>query len=425
MAAAAWMGIGLSVWAMDIRYSESVFVTPTARTVSLAPSYLVSSSYVAPTAYVVPSYYSTASVVPTTWSTAYVAEPLTVLPTTYVATSYRRGLFGRRWLVERPVYASYGATYLPSSYIANYATSYVPSAYVLPTYYATSYRSRTYTPTVYEYPVVWETGAVASRRTDCDEVAWAPTLSSPSAGTTSPRTSVSNNRRQIESREDPTIPSNVDAPASEATSSLGPDAATNARNRGATRADTPPAPPRARQEQIPLGDPAVPPTPRPAEGAGDNSGTVKSNVDPAAKTKAATPTAPGGDQKEPELAPAPPAADNSEPTFRRDARRPAYASRPLRPDRRNVLIGKVENSSGDPQDEVPVSVTSRSNSAVHHDGLTNAFGGFAIRLTDGEWTVNVTMPSGRVYPVRTITVNNGKVMDNQEGREVHNLIISY
>ena len=50
---------------------------------------------------------------------------------------------------------------------------------------------------------------------------------------------------------------------------------------------------------------------------------------------------------------------------------------------------------------------------------------FAIRLDDGEWNVNVRMPSGRFYPVRSVTVSNGKVMDNQEGREVRNLIISY
>ena len=193
MAATAWMGIGLSVWARDIRYVDTVFVTPTVRTVSLAPSYVVSSSYVAPTAYVVPSYYSTASVVPSLFATTYVAEPLTVLPTSYVATSYRRGLFGRRWLVERPVIASYGTTYIPSSYIANYETSYIPSTYVLPTYYATSYRSRTYTPTVAEYPVVWETSAVASRSSDCDEIAWAPTVNSPSSGMTGPRTSIRNN----------------------------------------------------------------------------------------------------------------------------------------------------------------------------------------------------------------------------------------
>ena len=41
-------------------------------------------------------------------------------------------------------------------------------------------------------------------------------------------------------------------------------------------------------------------------------------------------------------------------------------------------------------------------------GMTDAFGNFAIRLTDGEWTVNVRMPSGRFYQVRTVTVKNGK-----------------
>jgi hypothetical protein len=75
--------------------------------------------------------------------------------------------------------------------------------------------------------------------------------------------------------------------------------------------------------------------------------------------------------------------------------------------------------------EVSVSVTSRDNSAVRKDGMTNAFGNFAIRLTDGEWTVNVRMPNGRAYPVRSITVSNGKIVDNQEGREVRNLIIYY
>jgi len=424
LAATAWMGIGFSVWAMDIRYGETVFVTPTSTTFSLAPSYLVPRSYVTPTAYVVPSYYSTAYVVPSSLSTTYIAEPLSLLPTTYVATTYRRGLLGRRWLVERPVIASYGSAYFPSAYIASYGTSYIPSSYVLPTYYATSYRSRTYSPTVYEYPAVWETGAVIARRGDCDEVVSAPTLSSPSSGMTGPRASVSNNAPRIESREDPTIPSNVDTPpAAAGPRSLGSDAA-SAQNPAATRADTPPTPPNAGQDQaMPKNQQPTPPFRKPVEGAGDNSGTVRSTVEPAPKTKAAPPAAPGGEEKVP-LLPAP-GADNSETTIRRDAGKPVYAVRTLRPDqRRNVLIGRVETSGGDPQG-VPVSVTSRSNNAIHHDGLTNAFGGFAIRLSDGEWTVNVTMPSGRVYPVRSITVSNGRVMDNQEGREVQNLIISY
>jgi len=421
------MGIGFSVRAMDIRYGETVFVTPTSTTFSLAPSYVVSRSYVTPTAYVVPSSYSTgyvvpssystAYVVPSAFSTAYVSEPLTLLPTTYVATTYRRGLLGRRWLVERPVIASYGTTYFPSSY----ATTYVPSSYVLPTYYATSYRLRTYTPTVYEYPAVWETASVIPRG-DCDEVAWNyPVTSPPASSITERRASTSNKAAQRESNEEP-IPSYVDVPPrDEPTAPRSPasDAATKAQTPAAGRADSPPLPPAAETPKNQTSQPA----PTAAPGAGANlGGASKPDADAAAKAKAAVPTAPGGDQNE--LVPAP-GADSSG-TIRRDAGKAVYSStRALRPERRNVLIGRVESSAGDPQGEVPVTVTSRSNNLIHHDGLTNAFGGFAIRLSDGEWTVNVRMPSGRLYPVRSVTVTNGKVLDNQEGREVHSLIISY
>ena len=418
LAATAWLGIGFSVWAMDIRYGETVFVTPTSTTYSLTPSYLVSRSYVTPTAYVVPSYDSTARVVPTVFSTSYVAEPLSLLPTTYVATTYRRGLFGRRWLVERPVLASYATTYIPSAYISRYATTYLPSAYVLPTYYATSYRSRIYTPTVYEYPAVWETGAVISRPSDCDEIAWAPTLSSPSSVSDGPPAPAAVHARSNRGQTRPSLRTWMPF-----------------RRRRLPRA--PPARmPRAGQRIVRPSHPAQQstrsppvislslPVPVPPEGARDDSAAARSPVDTPPSTTPATPTAPGTDEKIPPLLPAP-GQDNSQTTIRREAGRPVYRSLPLRPERRNVLIGKVENSTGDPQEEVPVSVTSRSNRSIHHDGLTNAFGGFAIRLPDGTWTVNVTMPSGRIYPVRSITVSNGRVLDDQEGREVPNLIISY
>ncbi len=70
-------------------------------------------------------------------------------------------------------------------------------------------------------------------------------------------------------------------------------------------------------------------------------------------------------------------------------------------------------------------MTNRDNGAIRKDGMSNAFGNFAIRLSDGSWTVNVRMPSGRIFPVRSITVTNGMILDNKEGREVRNLIISY
>ena len=111
---------------------------------------------------------------------------------------------------------------------------------------------------------------------------------------------------------------------------------------------------------------------------------------------------------------------------RRESLRPIYPiTRTLRPELRNVLVGRVESDSGDPQGEVSVSVTRADNTSIRRVGMTNAFGTFAIRLTDGEWTVSVRMPSGRLYPVRSVTVSNGKIVDNQEGREVRNLIISY
>ncbi len=43
---------------------------------------------------------------------------------------------------------------------------------------------------------------------------------------------------------------------------------------------------------------------------------------------------------------------------------------------------------------------------------TNAFGRFAVRLTDGDWAVDVTMPSGKVYEVSRIRVSDGVITDS-------------
>ena len=55
--------------------------------------------------------------------------------------------------------------------------------------------------------------------------------------------------------------------------------------------------------------------------------------------------------------------------------------------------------------------------------MTDAFGRFAVRVPDGDWTVKVTMPSGRVYSVSEITVSNGLISD-PEGRDVPSLTIT-
>jgi hypothetical protein len=204
----------------------------------------------------------------------------------------------------------------------------------------------------------------------------------------------------------------------------GSDAATKAQTPGTGRADSPPNPPAAGQGQGTQKNQTKEPAPKPSgAAAGEGAGAAKQDLDGTTKAKGAPPAAPAGESNDIRLEPAP-GTDGSG-TIRRDVGKPIYSTRALRSERRNVLIGRVESSAGEPLGEVPVSVTSRSNSQIRHDGLSNAFGGFAIRLTDGEWTVNVTMPSGRVYPVRSVTVSNGRVVDIQEGREVQSLIITY
>ena len=161
------------------------------------------------------------------------------------------------------------------------------------------------------------------------------------------------------------------------------------------------------------------PRPPVAPGAGTQTPAKAAPGAPAA-TK---PAAGGGEAVEPDIRPAP--IDNTGGN-RRESLRPIYSTtRNIRPELRNVLLGRVESDAGEPLGEVSISVARADNTSIRHTGMTNAFGNFAIRLTDGEWTVNVRMPSGRLYKVRTVTVSNGKIIDNQEQREVRNLVISY
>jgi hypothetical protein len=403
LAATVWSGFGLSAWAMDLRYAETVYLTPTAETVVWPTTYASSRSYVLPTAYVTPSYFPT----------SYIEQPL-VLTSTY---RLRRGLFGRLRLVERPAIASYGTI--------------VPTAFYLPSYYTTSYRARVYsptvysptvyTPTVYEYPTMWETGYSSPRATECcDQVAWATpsatvppqSYTAPTQNYAAPRSNGGSRSVRSEPVDDPTIPSNVDpAPAEDAKTQRNlPQEATKTQTPSG-RIDNSPTPPNVPREQS-----TAQPNP--------TNPSTKGGTNPAIAPKPQAPATPAGEQGELDLRPAP--IDNT-PSGRHESLRPIYSTptRTARSQMRNVLLGRVESDAGEPLGEVPVSVTNRDNAAIRKDGMTNAFGNFAIRLTDGEWTVNVRTPSGRVYPVRSITVSNGKILDNQEGREVRNLIISY
>ena len=151
-----WMGCGLSVWGMDVRYGETVYLFPTTTTVSVPTTY-VATSTVAPSSYLLPA----AFVMPSYYPTAYISNDVVLAPTTYVETRYRQGLigrlFGRARVVERSVVATYPA--------------YVPTTLTWPAYSPTTYSvAREYAPTVFESPVTYETAYLTSPASPCDEV---------------------------------------------------------------------------------------------------------------------------------------------------------------------------------------------------------------------------------------------------------------
>ena len=91
---------------------------------------------------------------------------------------------------------------------------------------------------------------------------------------------------------------------------------------------------------------------------------------------------------------------------------------------RNVLTGFVQSrADGQLEEGVRISVSERLDQTLDKSTLTDAFGRFSMRLTEGDWTVNVTMPSGRVYPVSELRVNNGQIIDSL-GRRVPSLEIT-
>lgn len=178
--------------------------------------------------------------------------------------------------------------------------------------------------------------------------------------------------------------------------------------------------------------------PIPLEREPQEGGTISSRVKSPPEAPAADRAQPAGRNESPENKKAPlepaPARENNElepappidtSATRRDSMRPAYPSQGAGSLRQAVLRGRVESETGESRESVRVTTASRNAIGVGHSGMSDAFGNFAIRLEDGDWTVRVTMPSGRVYAVREISVRDGKVIDRREGREIPNLIISY
>jgi Carboxypeptidase regulatory-like domain len=350
-------------------YLEAANWIPTASVLTMPTSYVAAGAYVFPTSYAAPTVYAT----------AYLTESALVTPTIYLAPSYyetrfrRRGLFGRRLETSRAYYIPTNAYYPTTDYDPiTFKSSAIVEAAVMPTVYARTTSTRCCGEVV-DTPIVMDLPASS-------EQARSTVIESPPA----PR---------LHSREQSTVRSTPSATIA---------AKPAAQGQGVADLDT-------------VMDPAseLKSTTRPGP-------TASAAPEPGAElSRLVAPTA--GEELRPALDQTTPRTSGQ----RRDSQRSALTMpRYIRPEIRNVLFGRVEaGDTSEPEEGVRVSISNRQNTSERREALTDAFGRFAMRVPDGDWTVSVTMPSGRVYSVRQINVSNGQITD-EIGRHVPGLVIT-
>lgn len=381
---------------------------------ALANGHFRRGAYAEPTAYVVE-----------TVPTAYVLPSAYIVPSTYVVPT---------------TYVPYSPAYVPATYVLSPSYSYVaPTSYRR--YVATGFGlPRTYVATSALFPTVVETQAVSGSCDPCavappccDSAAAAPSISVPARQET--------NRSSVPPAEAATgprfTPSTVESAAEPA-----PAAATLAEP--TVRRETSPAPPRPAARgavdpnfSTPPDSPAhekdVATTPTPA--------TIQSTpITPPPAAEKPQPKAEPKLQPQPQPAATPPVAPGAEGSpldlpglageagaVRHEVQKPAGPSAYLRSVRKgdlHKLEGRViSTETGRPEEGVRVTISDRANTISDRVAISNAFGRYAFDLPDGEWTVNVTMPSGRSYPVSQLRVANGQINDDL-GRDIPSLTIN-
>ncbi len=417
LAAALWASsAGSNAWA-DEYWVESAAWVPTSSVSILPTSYVTATSYVLPTSFSAPTVYATA------FAAESVLSPTSYVVPSYYETRFRRSLFGRRLIPSaigqyRAVTGVGVAAYTPTTYYR--PTSYFPTTL----YYPSSYS----VPTSYVYPTTYRTAAVIDREVVASEYVVessaccdgsgsvalaAPRVVAPerpsAPAASRPRKPAIQSEPESDYDDDPALSSNVD-PAPEPAPRPRAPAGNSGVRTPAPAAATPPAPQapeRVQSTERPDGEPLNQPV-SPAPASSDSNPPTP-------------PAAPSGTENllEPEIIPDGPGTSRSE------SRKPVYNTvRSLPAESRNVLFGRVrERETREPEEGVRVLLSSRTGAFTDKVGWTDAFGRFAVKVPDGDWTVKVAMPSGRVYSVSEITVSNGLISDD-EGRDVPSLTIT-
>jgi len=388
----------------QVLYLETADWVPTASVLALPTSYVVAGTYAVPTSYAIPTVYAT----------AYVTQSALLAPTTYVTPTYyetrfrRRGLFGRR-LVETT-----RAYYLPT-------TAYYPTTYYYPTTFFSS--------SVLDTAVV-TSGYTTARSSDCcggemiaaaiPEVRSYPAEQAPVASSPAPPSNTRSRSAPLQSQpaEEDSTSSNVpELPARES------EPRQDAAGAAAGRSDSPPTPQvplRQQSTAAPAGSNAAQAKPA-SPAAGSPAGSAQPKTATPKPGTVDLPKAPADD-----LEPFP--GDNkggTSSTGQRVVQKPPLATlREVRSQYRNVLFGRVKTrDTNEPEEGVRVTISNRTNAYADRVALTDAFGRFAVKVPDGDWTVRVSMPSGRAYSVSQITVSNGLISDDI-GRDIPSLVIT-
>lgn len=385
----------------------------------LLPGRVVSTTYLetVPTAYV-----ATSGVVPTAYT---LADPFGYMPTSYVLSSPYAYVAPTTLSVPVVVTSTYSRRryYLPRSYVVTSAT--------VPAYGTIAYP----TATMAMMPVVTDPCVTVTANS--------PPL--PKA----PSTAASK-------REDPAVDSAVKKPAAslESTSAEPADVTADAATEKVATPPVPMAPKIApgqskatqeSRETMPApsgasGDPPLPIAPAGEPEAADAKTKLfpetpisSAVIPPATKAEEMPPVAPAAADLPVPVLPAETPESEAAPTGGTTEPRKRKAFKPVTPTpfvrsaqakNLNVLQGRVFSPEyAAPESGVAIAFASRRKTSTDRVATTDQAGKFSVRLPDGEWSVQVTMPSGRVYTVSELIVSKGQVRDDQ-GRDIPTLTIN-